>query len=180
MSRRLNGGVSSAARRTVRGVIAIMAFLGLVAVGTNTSAAAEPEIIRTPVQTYSEPGFISCDGFEVDLAGSQHDVYMVFRDQAGDVVRVTHAGYVVETFTNTETGASLTNRGVFRDTFTRVDGTEDFVHVVVGFDFIATSPGWGLVLQEVGRKVFSVDGERLVFFAGKSTFSEEAICASLA
>lgn len=179
MSKTLNGGATTG-RRTVRGIIAIMAFLGLVAMGTSPSAASEPEIIRTPVQTYFDPGFISCDGFAVDLTGSQYEVYMVFRDQSGDVVRVTHAGYVVETFTNTVSGASLTNRGVFRDTFTRVDGTEDFVHVVVGFDFIATSPGWGLVLQEVGRKVFSVDGERLVFFAGKSSFSEDAICASLA
>jgi hypothetical protein len=35
---------------------------------------------------------------------------------------------------------------VFTDAFTRIDGTDVFRHVVVGFDFNATLPGDGLVL----------------------------------
>jgi hypothetical protein len=170
-------------RKAVTSAVATAAFVGCTTVGFAAPASATaPEIIRFPAETYSEPGFIQCDGFAVDLAGSQTEDFMVFRNESGQVVRVIHDGRVNETFTNTVSGKTLTNRGVFKDTFTRIDGTDDFTHTVVGFDFMATSPGQGLVLQQVGRKVFSLDGEEIVFFAGQSNIPdglEAEVCAAL-
>jgi hypothetical protein len=170
-------------RKAVTSAVATAAFVGCTTVGFAAPASATaPEIIRFPAETYSEPGFIQCDGFAVDLAGSQTEDFMVFRNESGQVVRVIHHGRVNETVTNTVSGKTLTNRGVFKDTFTRIDGTDDFTHTVVGFDFMATSPGQGLVLQQVGRKVFSLDGEEIVFFAGQSNIPgglEAEVCAAL-
>jgi len=149
------------------------------------ASAAIQEVVHLPEESYLEPGFAHCDGFDVDLSGSQTETFIVLRDEGGQVVKVFHHGQVVETFTNTVSGETLTNRGNFIDMFTRVDGTEDFTHAVVGFDFIAPSPGMGLVLQQVGRKVFSLDGEEIVFSAGQTNVVEgpafeDQLCAALA
>jgi hypothetical protein len=167
-------------RRLLLPAVVGCAVFGLAA----PASATAPEIFRFPEQSYSEPGFVQCDGFAIDLAGSQTEDFMVFRDASGQVVRVIHHGRVTETITNSVTGESLTNRGVFKDTFTRIDGTDDFTHSVVGFDFMATSPGEGVVLQQVGRRVFSLDGEEIVFQAGQDNIpdgpaSDAVFCAAI-
>jgi hypothetical protein len=149
------------------------------------ASATTPEMIHFPPESFSEPGFIQCDGFAIDLAGTESADLTVFRDASGQIIKIIRRGRVIETSTNSVTGKTLTNRGVFQDFFTRIDDTDQFRHTVVGFDFMATAPGVGLVLQEVGRKVFSIDGEEIVFFAGQSNIPEgpeaEAVfCAALA
>jgi hypothetical protein len=163
--------------------ISALGVLGVVSSAAPAGAAA-PEIIHLPEESGSEL-FVQCDGFAIELAGSTKFDLIVFRDQSGEVVRVMRRGRVVETYTNTVTGKTVTNRGVFKDTFTRIDDTEQFRHTVVGFDFMATYPGEGLLLQSVGRKVFSVDGEELVFSAGQDNLPEgpeanAVFCAALA
>ncbi len=49
---------------------------------------------------------------------------------------------------------------------------------------MATYPGQGVVLQDVGRKAFALDGETLIFLAGRHTVPEgpafeDFICAAL-
>jgi len=166
-------------------LISGLSVVGVVVSSAAPAAAAGPEIIHLPDESGSEPGFVQCDGFAIDLAGSSTVDLIVFRDQSGEVVRVIRRARVVETYTNTVTGKTVTNRGVFKDTNTRIDDTEQFRHTVVGFDFIATYPREGLLLQSVGRKVFSVDGEELVFSAGQDNLPEgpeanAVFCAALA
>jgi hypothetical protein len=179
VSKATRKGATMRVRRLLLPAVVGCAVFGLAA----PASATAPEIFRFPEQSYSEPGFGQCDGFALDLAGSQTEDFIVFRDESGRVVRVIHQGHVTETFTNSVTGESLTNRGDFMDTFTRIDGTDDFTHTVVGFDFMAALPGEGLVLQQVGRTVFSLDGEEIVFFAGQSNISEEGVtplvCAAI-
>jgi hypothetical protein len=168
-------------RRLLLPVIVGCTVLGFAA----PASATPPEMIHFPTESFSEPGFAQCDGFAIDLAGSESADLTVFRDASGEVTKVIRRGRVIETSTNSVTGKTLTNRGVFQDFFTRIDDTDQFRHTVVGFDFMATVPGVGLVLQEVGRKVFSLDGEEIVFFAGQSNIPEgpefEAVlCAALA
>jgi hypothetical protein len=167
--------------------VAAITALGFLGVGffASPAGAVAPEIIHLPEESGSEPGFVQCDGFAIDLAGTENVDFIVFRDQSGQVVRVMRRARIVETYTNTVTGKTVTNRGVFKDTNTRIDDTEQFRHTVVGFDFIATYPGEGLLLQSVGRKVFSIDGDELVFSAGQDNLPEgpEAnalFCAALA
>lgn len=161
------------------------AVLGCILLGSASPAGATtPDIVRLPEEPYFEQGFVHCDGFDIDLSGVQRDEFLVFFDADGEVVKVVHHGQVTETFANSVTGKTLTNRGRFTDFFTRVDGTEDFIHSVVGFDFMASDPGAGLVFQQVGRKVFSIDGEELVFSAGQSNIpdgpeAEAVFCAAL-
>jgi hypothetical protein len=50
---------------------------------------------------------------------------------------------------------------------------------------MGTSPGEGLVLQQVGRVVYSPDGEQVVFVAGQDNIpdgpeAEAVFCAALA
>jgi hypothetical protein len=78
---------------------------------------------------------------------------------------------VTETFTNPATGQTMLNHGVFQDFYTRIDGTDELAHSVSGFDFKATSPGEGIVLQNVGRKVYAPDGEGVVFAAGRGNIA---------
>ena len=82
------------------------------------------------------------------------------------------------------TGKTVVNRGVFQETFTPIEGTEDFTATVTGFRFMGTFPGEGLVLQDVGRFEESPDGE-ILFVAGQHDLLPEAaepavICAASA
>ena len=57
----------------------------------------------------------------------------VFFDNGGEVIRVIARSRVTETYTNSVTGKTLVNHGVFQDTFTRIGDTDEFRHVVVGY-----------------------------------------------
>jgi hypothetical protein len=132
----------------------------------------------------SEQAVVQCDGFAIDSETTQtFDVTVLF-DASGQVIKVISRGRIIETNTNSVTGKSVMNRGVFQDFYTHVDGTDEFTHAVVGFDFMATSPGEGVVLQDVGRKVYSTDGEHIVFLAGQHRIpdgpaAEAVFCAAL-
>jgi hypothetical protein len=166
---------------------AVHLFISVVAaavLGTAASASATPPERFHSIESGTEPGFIHCDGFALDLAGTTTFDDTVFRNRDGQVVRVISRGRVDETVTNSVTGKTLHNRGVFQDFYTRVDGTGEFRHAVSGFDFMATYPGQGVVLQDVGRKVFSLDGVTIIFLAGRHTVPdgpafEDFICAAL-
>ena len=87
------------------------------------------------------------------------------------------------------TGKTLTNRGVFQDFFKRIDGTDEFIHTVSGFDFLGKAGGHGpIAFQEVGRKVFGTEPETgedvLVSQSGHDTLpdgpaAEAVFCAAL-
>jgi hypothetical protein len=78
---------------------------------------------------------------------------------------------------------------VFQESFTRIDGTDEFTHTASGYDFQGKVDGRGpLVFQVVGRKVSVIDSETgeetLVFRTGHITLPEgpeaEAVfCAAL-
>jgi hypothetical protein len=138
--------------------------------------------------SFSEPGFVQCDGFEIDLAGTETRDFTVFFDESGQVVKVIIRGRVTETMTNSVTGKTVVNSGVFQDFLTRIDGTDEFTHTASGYDFQGKVDGRGpLVFQVVGRKVFVIDsetGEETVVFRGHSTLlegpeAEAVFCAAL-
>jgi hypothetical protein len=56
-------------------------------------------------------------------------------------------------------------------------------HALVGFRFMGTSPGEGLVLQGVGRMVYSPREEQILFLAGQHEVpdpgGEAVFCAAL-
>jgi hypothetical protein len=157
---------------------------GCAVVGLAAPANATPPDRFSFSESGSEPGFIQCDGFAIDQEGTTTTDGTVFFDQNGQVVKVIARTRVTETLTNSVTGKTLINHGVFQDTFTRIDDTDEFTHTVVGYDFKATSPGEGLVLADIGRKIYAPDGEHFVFEAGQHDMPqgpaiEALFCAAL-
>lgn len=130
--------------------------------------------------SFTESGtevFAHCDGFDLILAGTATVHGARFFDKSGEVVKVIIHVRIEETYTNSVTGKTVVNRGVFQDFFTRIRGTDEFRHTVSGFDFQGKVAGRGpLVLQDVGRKVFMFDpesGEETVLFrSGHTTLPE--------
>ena len=148
-----------------------------------TARATPPEMVHFS-ESASEPGFIQCNGFEIDLETTGTVDITIFFDDAGEVIRFLVRTRATDILTNSATGKTVVNRGVFQNIGARVEGTEEFIQAIVGFRFIATSPTEGLALQDVGRFVHTEDGE-IVFIAGQHHVpdgpeGEAAICAALA
>jgi hypothetical protein len=156
---------------TVRQVL-LPLILGCAVLGFAAPASARPPERFSFEQSGSEV-LAHCDGFDILLDTTGFFNGTTFFDQSGEEVKIIIRGRITETMTNSETGKTVVNRGVFQDFFRRVDGTDEFIHSVVGFDFQGKVAGRGpVVFQEVGRKVFGPDGETIVFSAGHSTLPE--------
>lgn len=166
-------------RRLLLSVIAgCCAVLGFAA----PASATPPERFSFPEEG-SDPHFLQCDGFEIALTTTGTGSVTVFFDDSGEVIKVLVRHRVRDVFTNSVTGKTVVNRGVFQETFTLIEGTDDFTTTVTGFRFMGTFPGEGLVLQDVGRFEESPDGE-ILFVAGQHDLLTEAaepavICAAL-
>lgn len=88
------------------------------------------------------------------------------------------------TYTNLETGFSIssTMAGGVNRVIVDQDGTVTLV--IMGLLDIVTLPGQGLVVQDVGRLIYDLETDQLLFSAGKFTAqgpggSVEALCAAL-
>ena len=128
---------------------------------------------------------VHCDGYDgiLDTTGVVDGT--AFFDTNGEAIKFIVRGRVSETLTNSVTGKTLVNRGVFQDFFRRIDGTDEFTHSVSGFDFQVKVDGRGpVVLRDVGRKVFDPETGEIVFRAGHTNIpdgpdAEEVFCAAL-
>jgi hypothetical protein len=158
-------------RRLLLPLIAGCAMLGFAV----PASAAPPEHF-----SFTESGtevLAHCDGFDLILAGTGTFRGTRFFNESGEVVKVIIHGRIEETTTNSVTGKYVVNRGVFQDFFTRIRGTDEFLHTVSGFDFQGKVAGRGpLVYQDVGRKVFAFNPEtgeeEVVFRTGHTTLPE--------
>jgi hypothetical protein len=166
----------------------LLIMFGIFSAAAMASATAPS---ATPPERFHDSGsgtevLVHCDGFDgiLDTTGTEDGT--VFFDRSGEPVRFLIRGRVKETLTNSVTGKTLVNRGVFQDFFRRIDGTDEFVHSVVGFDFQGKVDGRGpVVFRDVGRKVFDPETGEIVFRAGQTNIPEgpeaEALfCAALA
>ena len=171
-------------RRLLVPAVAGCALLGLAA-----PADASPPEMFSESGSFSEPGFVHCDGFDIDLAGTETRDSTFFFDESGQVVKLIVRVRITETSTNSVTGKTVVNSGVAQEFSTRIDGTDEFTHTVSGYDFQGKVDGHGpLVFQDVGRKVFMIDpatGEQIVVSrTGHSTLPEgpeaaAVFCAAL-
>jgi hypothetical protein len=114
-----------------------------------------------------------CDGFDVNLDTTGIFNGTVFFNASGEPVKIIRRGRITETLTNSVTGKTVVNTGVFQDFFRRIDGTDEFTHSVVGFDFQGKVAGRGpLVFWDVGRKVFDPETGEIVFRSGRTSLAE--------
>jgi len=168
------------ARLTILVLLTALATLAFPAV-----ASATPPERFSSSGSGSEPGFVHCDGFDINLDTSGTEDVTVYFNEAGEVVKVIVRSRATDILTNSVTGKTVVNRGVFQQIFTRIDGTDEFTHALVGFRFMGTSPGEGLVLQDVGRIEYSPDEEEILFIAGQhfdvpgGPDAEALFCAAL-
>jgi hypothetical protein len=149
-----------------RSVLATLATAIVILAAPATASATEVLRFRTPIDD-TLPGFITCDGFDVGLRTIGVIDVTVQLDDAGEPQRFFVRTNLVDTATNSVTGAQLVNRGVFEQMFVRIDGTDEFTHQLVGFRFMATRAGEGLLMQDVGRIVYSQNEESILFLAGQ-------------
>jgi hypothetical protein len=169
----------------MRKLLIMLGICSFAAMASATAASAKP------TERFHDSGsgtevLVHCDGFDgiLDSSGTQDGT--VFFDRSGEPVKFIIRGRVKETLTNSVTGKTLVNRGVFQDFFRRIHGTDEFTHSVVGFDFQWKVNGRGpVVLQNVGRKVFDPETGEVVFQAGHADIpdgpeAEALFCAALA
>jgi hypothetical protein len=144
----------------------ILIGLSVALVPTAPASATPPDRFHS-ADSGSEPGFVQCEGFEIDLETTGTTDGIVFFNGSGEVIKVIVRTRATDVFTNSATGKTLVNRGVFQQVFTRIDGTDEFTHSLVGFRFMGTLPGLGVVLQDVGRIEYSPDEEEILFISGQ-------------
>jgi hypothetical protein len=151
---------------------------------TGSALAAPPERFHQD-DSGSEPGFIHCDGYDIDLDTTGSEDLTVYFDGSGEVTKVLVRSRAIDTFTNTVTGKIVVNRGVFQQLFVRIGDSDEFTHSLTGYRFMGTSPGQGVVLQDVGRIEYVGEQEDIVFLAGQHHVpddenAEAVFCAALA
>ena len=147
--------------------------------GTVAAWAASPSVVHISGSFSGDDSIADCGTFEVrdeftlNFSGTEH------YDQQGNLVRVVEHIFGVDRLYNSVTGKSLKpasfNQGEI------VHPIEGQV-AVNGVIFRITVPGAGVVLLDVGRFVFTFDGD-LVFIAGQHQFLAgdfAGLCAALA
>ena len=131
----------------------------------SSSQAARPFRFRDTNSEF-DPHFATCDGQDISLFTTGRTFGATFFDSNGDVVRTIVHNRFHDHFTNSVTGEKLLNRGTFQETFTPVEGTDEFTDTVVGHVFLATQPHHGIVIHDSGRVIFNPDETEILFAAG--------------
>lgn len=141
-------------------VRAIGGALVAVALSVGTVAAAAPSRVEVSFHS-SQPHFLSCPGFAVDLEIDVTRRITTFVDSAGNPIKIVAHVTSGGTMSNAITGKSVPDASNFTVTTDLVTGTRTFTGAVR----VDTAPGVGVVFQAVGRVVFGPDGS-LLFEAG--------------
>jgi hypothetical protein len=160
------------------------AILGCAVLGSAAPASATPPDRFSSTESFTEV-LAHCDGFDIVLDSTGTFDGIVFFDENGLDVRYIIRGRITETMTNSVTGRTVVNTGVFQDFLKRIDGTDEFTHTVSGFDFQGKADGRGPILfRDVGRKVFDPETGELVSRTGHTNIpdgpkAEAVFCAAL-
>jgi hypothetical protein len=162
----------------------LVAATCVAALAPGAAAMAQPPETFHLDLSGTEPGFLHCGGFDIDLETTGGEDFVFYFDGSGDVVKVVVRTRATDIFTNSVTGKTVVNRGVFQQLFVRIGDSDEFTHSLNGYRFMATSPGEGVVIQDVGRIEYVGDEEDIVFLAGQHHVpdgpeAEEVFCAAL-
>lgn len=141
-----------------------VAVLGLSLTGASSVVAAGPE--RDPVTVDSYDFQFSCgDDFDVRISGTSSTKSLFWLDEQGTVTRFRmQVAAPRDVLTNLDTMTSVEVGAHFVQTYTRVPGTNEYTVTVVGHRYLATDPGAGIIMRDVGRIVFSDPSEQTVTF----------------
>ena len=125
------------------------------------SASAAPE--HSPVETQSYEFEFGCGDFDVRISGSSATTFTEWLDDQGEVYKVRmQVSAPADVVTNLDSMKAVTVSAHFVQTYTRVPDTNEFTVTVVGHRYLATEPGEGIIMRDVGRIVFSDPSEEMV------------------
>jgi hypothetical protein len=165
-------------RRLTSGLAGLAMTVAGVAAG-GPPAAAAVTTIREPVSfEYSDS--IDCGSFRDDFTDFYTGTQTTFLDESGEPTRVLIHWKHTSNDVNSQTGYVIHEHGAFTETIDLVAMTD----TVTGVLEIASKPGSGVVIVDVGRQVFDADGDLLFFSAGRSPrlafqASDERYCVAL-
>ena len=126
------------------------------ALSIGTVAAAAPSTVEVSFHS-SQPHFLTCPGFAVDLEIDVSRRITTFVDSSGNPIRIVAHVTGSGSMSNPLTGKSLPDNNHFTVTTDLVTGTRTFT----GDVRVDTAPGAGLVFRAVGRLAFGPDGSVL-------------------
>lgn len=143
-------------------VVAVTALA--VAASLPTAATATARTFTQETHSGSDPfsGSFSCDGFDAVYTGHDRYTFTNWLDASGAPVRQEGQIYATETDTNLSTGASVIVR-------TQLNVHIDFVdniQRITGIRNLSTQPGRGVVIQSVGNRTSTADGQTLLALHG--------------
>jgi hypothetical protein len=153
--------------RTRRGRLLVAVFSAVALAGLIAPAAVFGATRERSAYSLQFEGVIDCGTFQ-DVFTDYYDVREtdVF-DAAGNLVLVTYHAEHRSDDRNTVTGLVLHEHGHFSQVVDLVARTI----TITGASEIINIPGRGVVVQDTGRLVFSLDGD-VLFFAGGRKHSE--------
>ena len=169
----------------VIGVAAAVAGVALTVVASPAGATPPDRftVFRDEPMTFS----IDCGDFVASGEGLYSERWIFFTDSEGSITRfMEYVSAPADKWTNSVTGASITIRGHFEQSYVPIPGTDQATVTVTGFRYIVNQPGSGVTIQEVGRIVYNDFSESAwQAVAGKhdlpvNDLVEPAICEALA
>ena len=157
------------------GLVALMSVVGLV-----VPAAASSKPPDRFSFSFSNSDVIDCGSFQdhyTDFFTARGSTYF---NQVGAPISIAIHWDHHSDDTNSVSGLTLHEHGHYTETIDLLSGTD----TITGNEEIATRPGTGVVVQDVGRVVYDANGD-LVFFAGGRKHSEvllgaQVLCDALA
>lgn len=119
--------------------------------------------------------------FDNLVSGTEHVQVTEVSAADGTLLQVVFNMQLSETDTNGETGAALTLKGAVHEVWDFASNTR----TMSGKVYLSTKSGAGIVIQETGRIVMTLDTREALFVAGphKAFFAggiDPAVCAELA
>jgi hypothetical protein len=163
-------------RLSLLGSLVTMLALGGLLAAAPRALAAKPETVTVPTD-FSFVDDTSC-GFPVETHVTGFVRFIVFRDENGNVTRQINSFHQQLTFTNLDTGKSVTSPSVGPDIlYFQEDGS--LTVVVLGIVSRIIVPDQGVVNLNVGRAVISFPAEgapEVLFLAGPKDDLFPALC----
>ena len=165
-------------RRLTSGLTGLAMTAAGVAVGTPPASAAVTTIREPVAFEYSDS--IDCGTFRDDYTDYYTGTQTTFFDASGEPTKLIIHWKHTSDDVNSETRYVIHEHGAFTETIDLVNETD----TVNGVLEIASKPGSGVVIADVGRQVFDAAGDLVFFSAGRSPrlafhASDERYCVAL-
>jgi hypothetical protein len=147
------------------GVVAAGLMLGVAIAAPTSAAGLVKERFEYPLEF---EGTVDCGTFEDNYIDRYQVTEIDVYDAAHNLVRVEYQAVHTSVDRNSVTGFTLEEHGHFYE-------VDDFVArtiTISGNQEVANRNGQGVVIQDTGRQVFSMDTGDLLFFAGGRKHSQ--------